>query len=313
VQQMHRLRASLALGSGLLVLLATFLTASPAAAASKGPRTWHAIVGVETSDHAIQGMAFLPKNIYIDVGDTVVWTAKSAEIHTVTFLATGQPQVPFSGAPDQVTPAGGDTFNGTSTYYNSGLLDNMTGDVHTYQLTFAVAGNFNYICWVHENMGGTVHVRPAGTPYPFTQAQYDRQDERATDKLIDHGYDLADQASDLANRHTVIVGYGDDHIDLMRFFHSKTFIDVGDTVTFKNMSMMEPHTVTFGTEQPDVFDPYGNPTAYDGSYPLNSGYIGVGFPFGTTFSVTFTKAGKYPYFCALHDVMGMVGEIVVKP
>jgi plastocyanin len=34
-------------------------------------------------------------------------------------------------------------------------------------------------------------------------------------------------------------------------------------------------------------------------------------PLGTDFSVTFTAAGTYPYFCSLHADLGMVGTIVV--
>ncbi len=33
----------------------------------------------------------------------------------------------------------------------------------------------------------------------------------------------------------------------------------------------------------------------------------------TRFRVTFTTAGTYPYICALHDTLGMKGEIIVLP
>jgi plastocyanin len=32
---------------------------------------------------------------------------------------------------------------------------------------------------------------------------------------------------------------------------------------------------------------------------------------GQTFTVTFKKAGTFPYICALHDEMGMVGTVKV--
>ncbi|MER3486217.1 MAG: hypothetical protein C4345_09830 [Chloroflexota bacterium] len=44
---------------------------------------------------------------------------------------------------------------------------------------------------------------------------------------------------------------------------------------------------------------------------VHSGVIGADLPFGTTFSVTFTKPGTYPYMCVLHDELGMVGTIVI--
>ena len=33
----------------------------------------------------------------------------------------------------------------------------------------------------------------------------------------------------------------------------------------------------------------------------------------TRFRITFTKAGIYPYICALHDELGMKGKIIVLP
>jgi plastocyanin len=33
----------------------------------------------------------------------------------------------------------------------------------------------------------------------------------------------------------------------------------------------------------------------------------------TRFRVTFTHAGVFPYICALHDGLGMKGEIIVLP
>ncbi len=33
----------------------------------------------------------------------------------------------------------------------------------------------------------------------------------------------------------------------------------------------------------------------------------------TRFRITFTKAGAYPYICALHDDWGMVGKVIVLP
>src|SRR5947208_1541361 len=56
---------------------------------NRGPRTWHVSVGGQSSDGAIQGEAYYPHIITIDVGDTVVWTLSSGEPHTVTFFGTG--------------------------------------------------------------------------------------------------------------------------------------------------------------------------------------------------------------------------------
>ena len=72
--------------------------------------------------------------------------------------------------------------------------------------------------------------------------------------------------------------------------------NVGDTVTWTNRDSV-PHTVTSGVSpQPDGrfnsspnFNPLLNP--------------------GATFSHTFTEAGEYPYFCAVHP--NAVGTVIV--
>jgi plastocyanin len=33
----------------------------------------------------------------------------------------------------------------------------------------------------------------------------------------------------------------------------------------------------------------------------------------TRFRVTFTNPGTYPYICAFHDTIGMIGQVIVLP
>jgi len=68
---------------------------------------------------------------------------------------------------------------------------------------------------------------------------------------------------------------------------STTVINVGETVTWHNMSLMQ-HTVT----------------AIDGSF--NSGVLNG----GTSFSVTFTKPGTFLYKCLIHPTMK--GTVIVR-
>ena len=89
----RRGRAVLAILSALI--LAVFL-ASPAPASSA--RTWTVKVGQESRNGAIQGMAFGPGEIWINVGDKVHWVAGSMEIHTVSFPDATHPAAPF-GSP----------------------------------------------------------------------------------------------------------------------------------------------------------------------------------------------------------------------
>lgn len=279
------------------------------------PHTWYAQVGVESRNHAIQGMAFLPHELWIDVGDTVVWKDKAAEIHTVTFLKPGQVLPPFNPAdPTQVLPQGSHIYDGMS-YYNSGLMSNFPGlpVSQSYSLTFGVTGDFTYYCLVHPGMTAVIHVRLAGTSYPFAQEDYNEQIQSGVHTLLREGYKLADQAEDSSNNHHVTVGIGNGLVDVMRYFPQHIVIDVGDTITFVNRDM-EPHTVTYGpVPASGDFAPYGDPSAFDGSSPLNSGFLGpIPGWFGTTYQVTFVKAGTYAFRCDLHDYLGMTATIVVK-
>src|SRR5579875_2052730 len=131
--------------------------------AATSPQTWAVTAGVESPDMAVMGMAFYPKDIFVNVGDTVTWTIDSMEFHTITFLKAGDSEPAFNpNDPTQAKAAGGSTYDGHS-YYNSGLL--VSGQ--SYSLTFDTPGDFKYYCLVHLPMRGVVHVRPAGTPYPF--------------------------------------------------------------------------------------------------------------------------------------------------
>ena len=150
-------------------------------------------------------------------------------------------------------------------------------------------------------------MQEEGTPYPHTQQWYDRQTARLRLSQIAVGIHLYDVAEDRATNHSVAVGIGNDMVDVMRFIRTSVTIHVGESVTFTNLSF-GPHTVGFGPEIAPPPVPYGDPTHFDGSYPLSSGFLLN----EQTFTVTFTKAGTYNYFCALHDYMGMLGVVNVK-
>ena len=114
-----RLRAArLATFAGLLLFVALASTAAAATTAVN-----------------IQGFAFVPPSVTINVGDTVNWTNKDAAAHSVVASGVGQ------------TPV---------------LTQNQSGG-----LAFNAAGTFPYICGIHgAAMMGTVIVRAAATPVP---------------------------------------------------------------------------------------------------------------------------------------------------
>lgn len=136
------------------------------------------------------------------------------------------------------------------------------------------------------------------------------------------------------------------HLAIMRFLPSTIHVDVGDTVEWTNVDPSVPHTVTFGVEpaNPNTLLGVLSDADADGdregsipnsltipsptcSVPLpcvntfNPGLIAAALqdqvpnpqtPLGVTRArVTFTHAGTYNYFCALHDELGMVGKVIV--
>jgi plastocyanin len=298
-------------------LILPIAAGSSASAASNRPVTWHVRVGAETPNMAVTAMAFLPKEVWVDAGDTIHWTSNSAEPHTVTFLAPGKtlPEFdPFN--PTQTTPRGPSTYNGT-TYTNSGIMATepiftFTKPESAYNLTFTKVGNFTYYCLLHGRMmTGTVHVRPAGTAYPYTQHDYDRAGTHQARAILEDGRDAWRQVKQHQSTtgHTVQVGVEGEGFAVSRFVRERVVVHRGDTVSFFVAGPGAPHTVTFGKEPPGlaILKPSGDRTHYAGGN-LNSGVLVPGSPF----AVTFTKTGTFHYICAIHDGMGMVGDVVVR-
>jgi plastocyanin len=295
----------------LLAMLASLITTNIASAhGSPKPRIWHAIVGVASHDQATQGLVFLPNVLWVDAGDTVIWTARSGDIHTVTFLPPGQTPPPFTGSPNQVNRVGGDVYDGKG-YFNSGLLSAIpvpeTPTTRSYSLTFGVTGDFVYHCLVHPSMLGIIHVQPAGAPYPFSQQDYNKQIQAGTQTALHEGQKLTDFAVNHSNNHHVLVGIGSGQTSVVRFFPSQITVHVGDTVTFVSQDVPNAHTVSFGPAPRDENAAYGNPADFHGQ-PLSSGIVF----FGQTFNVTFKKAGTFPFRCFFHDYLGMTITITVK-
>lgn len=318
---MHRksLLRRLALAVVSVTALAVPVTlGSNASAATGGPLTWQVRVGAESPDMAVSAMTFLPRDVWVDVGDTVHWTAGSAEPHTVTFLAPGTslPEFnPFNTS--QTMPVGSSSYDGT-VYTNSGIIATQpifvfTNPASSYDLTFTATGDFTYYCLLHgAMMTGVVHVSAAGTAYPYTQQDYNRAGNHQAAAALFAGrtaYRQARQAHATTGSQ-VQVGIDGEGFGVSRFVRDNVVVHVGETVSFSTAGPGAPHTVTFGQEPLGlaILAPSGDPTDYGGG-DLNSGVLAPGVPF----TVTFTAAGKYHYICAIHDGMGMVGDVVVVP
>jgi len=310
-------------------------------------KTWQAAVGAQSHDLGRQALAFLPNDVWVHAGDSLTWTFSTNEIHTVTFLkqdVTPQQIRPANTvgctgglAPDGRT-ADPSSFNG-SACVNSGRQTSGS-----YTVTFPTAGNFKLVCLVHANMTGTVHVLNPSAPLPYDQAYYDFVANRQANALLSDGAGLLGQATFTAEQaganaisagigEAIATGGGSNSLSVMRFLRDTIIIRTGDTVEWTNLDPVTPHTITFGQEPSNPNPPSINVSlAPDGARQatigslndsVNSGFIQAApqdrtnlaqAPLGVTrFRVTFTTPGTFNYICALHDGLGMVGKIIVRP
>jgi plastocyanin len=321
------------LGALLALLACAVLTISSVANAQ-----WQVTAGAQSKDKGRQALAFLPNEIWVHAGDNITWTAEADDIHTITFLTSGQIRPDFAvGCPGFSTS--GASFDGSTCVTAPPLV---TGQA--FNVVFPTPGNYKLVCLVHEDMTGVVHVLDPSMPLPHDQSFYDKEaaDQRR-DLLADTDADRDDgHAHKREHSHNAVkvgigevieTGGGHQTRSVMRFLHSDIVIHVGESVGWTNQDSITPHTITFGVEPQDLFDPSANVTVdADGarhatisstSDNVHSGFIvsapqeRLGLaqaPLGVTrFRITFTKPGTYPYICALHDNLGMKGQIIVLP
>lgn len=293
------------------LLIGLFGTAPAQASATADPHavTWKVLVGEQSPDLAIQGMRFLPGEIWIDQGDLITFVANSAEIHTVSFGTPPAPPTTVDNVlADAVPRVGGPVFDPAATWTNSGILTTMPSpefpSVTSYLQKFTVKGSFTFYCLIHGKMMSlTVHVQPAHSRYPHRQAYYDEQAEEQTEQIIADGQDLWEDTADKATSTHVYVGASDMEAMVMRFIWPKDAVPAGTTVTFDMGAnqVFVPHTVTFASLQQK-------------GKTVDSGTLFPAFAGGpSTFTVTFDQAGTWNYFCQFHDGMGMVGSVTVSP
>jgi plastocyanin len=324
-----------------------------------GTRTWKVLAGAMHMD--ANGMAeisaFLPGTITINAGDTIYFEIHGfhnvgftsggeipgiivpadpamAPVATPPASAAGQPQ--FLLNPAVIFPAGGPTYDGTGVV-NSGLpLDPATPP---FTLTFTTPGEYDYACWVHQPfMNGKVIVQEAGAALPMEQDGVDAQAQTELAAFVETATALFASTPSAANE--VLIGPGQEHVELLAFVPNEITIAAGESVVWNHLGTMSPHTVTFlggGAAIEDiVFVPgeAGPPTIainpnsfyasdsasqpYGGEGVVNSGYLAPFAGLPTTFELSFTTPGEYKYYCILHaggpdddPSMSMVGKVIV--
>ena len=342
-------------------------------------QNWHAKVGAETPGMGRQALAFLPNEIWIHAGDSITWTFNSDEIHTVSFLVVGQVFPPFPvGCPGfsfGVASFDGSTcvttlpsvkgnptftvsFPSAGNYRLQCLVHNtMNGTIHVLDLSAALPHNQAFYDQEAANeardlLADNDHADSSDMKDMNMSHGGDSVSVRvlaATNRLAGSSKKLAASSGvNMSATANVTAGVGE--IDstpggvqtssLVRFVKGKITVHVGDTVEWGNHDPDEPHTITFGPEPQDLFDPSANVTLdADGglhavltspSDAVHSGFIEQpfadepGMPVNnnpddsialnfTRFRVTFMGPGTYNYKCSLHDNLGMVGQVVVLP
>jgi len=313
----------------LWMLLFVFSTLTPMAHAQ-----WKATLGAQNHSMGHQALAFLPNEIWIHTGESVTWTSSVDEIHTVSFLTAGQVRLPFQVGCPGFTVTGFATFDGTTCITTPPLVKGQT-----FTVNFPTAGNYKLVCLVHQNMTGVVHVLDLSQPLPHGQGFYDHQAAAEGNALLADNLQNHDSSTH-SGRNSVTVGMGEvvangggsQTLSIMRFMNPTKVIHAGETVEWTNLDPATPHTITFGIEPGNPVPPVNATLDPDGSLHgivtssgdnVHSGFI-LAAPQDqmflatpplsvTRFRVTFPHAGVFPYICALHDDLGMKGEVIVLP
>ena len=167
---------------------------------SDGSKTWYALAGAQGPN--TQVLEYFPRNLNIAPGDSVKWTTKVIDPHTVTVPSgdasvavdyhhpvceagllhpdtpAAEPPAPPCAKPADFEmhstpfPAGGTTLAGTETVATSGLIvasSPLFPDHYTFKLSGA--GNYTYQCKVHDHMTAAVWVVSSVAAPPAADSQ----------------------------------------------------------------------------------------------------------------------------------------------
>jgi len=252
---------------------------------------------------------------------------------------------PVTAFPTRAPGAPLESYNGTA-MVSSGVLSNVPAAPdappnNVMSVLMDTEGVFDYVCLLHPQMTGTVTV-VADNAAADSQADIDAMAavEEAALRAQIEGIRAAGEMiqTEAGPNGTTIwhvnvgpIGF-DSQLELYEFMADNLTIQEGDTVIWANVAP-SIHTVTFHPGQPTpaflipepqeagppilVANPLTvfpvKPTAeFDGTGYRNSGIMSVnGGPGGSSFSITFSKAGSFDYICAIHVELGMEASITV--
>jgi plastocyanin len=228
---------------------------------------------------------YQPTTVQILAGQTVEWENDGQVSHSVTDdpARANQPS-------DALLPAGVKPFN-------SGNV--MPGG--RFRHTFTKPGRYRYFCLTHEadRMVGEVIVQPQ----PVTPLRRVARSRPAASRSTSSDLGSAAPISELSSAAPIqIVKMNDD--DPM-YRPSAIEINAGQTVEWENDGQVS-HSVI---DDPARANQPTDALLPAGAMPFNSGNV---MP-GAKFRHTFSKPGRYRYFCLTHEADRMIGEVIVAP
>jgi plastocyanin len=230
--------------------------------------------------------------------------------------------------PAAIMPQGGKVIDGTKVV-GSGLA--LDGPPKPWVVKFPKAGTFVLRSALQPGVTLTVKVARHGRSSKKADAARVKRQVRANTALANRLLRSEGPEGD-----TVLAGNDARGVATIAFFPATKTVEAGDTVTFSmSRRSIETHNVAFGPKPyldehakrffGPVFEPFvtfrseapGSPIVFDGANHGN-GYVNTGLldansvtPLPRSEKVTFTKAGTYAYYCAVHG-NDMAGEIVVE-
>lgn len=219
---------------------------------------------------------YRPSTVEIIVGQTIEWQNDGQVSHSVTDDPARAKQPGDALLPSGITP------------FNSGNV--MPGG--RFRHTFTRPGRYRYFCLTHEGdkMIGQIIVQPQPAP-PRPPVVASRP---AVAPLT---------ASDVGSAAPIRIVRMSDEDPMYR--PSSIQISAGQTVQWENDGQVS-HSVT---DDPERANQPGDALLPSGATPFNSGNVMPGGKFRHTFS----KPGRYRYFCLTHEGDKMIGEVIVEP